>query len=69
MSAACARTCPAAVAFRIGPSTPVSSSIANLEGDMYIVLWALPTVVLVAAIALAVLLVRYLVRLGQRRLP
>jgi hypothetical protein len=36
---------------------------------MYIVLWALPTVVLVAAIALAVLLVRYLVRLGQRRLP
>jgi hypothetical protein len=35
---------------------------------MYIVLWVLPTVVLVAAIALVVMLVRYLMRKGQGRL-
>jgi uncharacterized protein HemY len=56
-----------AAASRTGPSTPVSASIAKLEGDMNIVLNVLPTVVLVAAIALVVMLVRYFLRIGRRR--
>jgi len=36
---------------------------------MYVVDAALPTVVLVATIVLAVMLVRYLGRKGQRRVP
>jgi len=42
--------------------------MAHLEGDMSIVLWVLPTVVLVAAMALVVMLVRYFLRKGHRRL-
>lgn len=49
--------------------TPVPARLEKLEGDMNIVEAALPSVVLVATIALVGMLVRYLLRMGQRRLP